>query len=234
MGNSGFRRRGHRRLWLWIRGWRRWWTRIDHLELSGSKLSAEISNSGPPRVVNFLGTAGATTAPADTGRTLVTRSLEDGVRLPHVELNAGDLWPENDGMMTYSSPTLYSEKWWVGDNAPGKDWVHFAPADFPVDMAQFIAPSVIVLNNVDAPSLGRAAISRIDKYVSYLDGTLVIVGGDHTYVAGSYFNTQLEYMSPLGMWPPVPNRQWVLLVDGSGSMARRVGKSTLYQRAAAC
>jgi hypothetical protein len=206
--------------------------RVDRLELHGSKVFASITNTGRPRVASFMGMSGPAAAAVDTGRTVVNGSLADGARFVAAGLNPDDLWPENDSLAVYSSPPIYSERWWVGDNPPDKTWRHFKPSELPEDFARFLAPSIIVLNNVDAPSLGRSTINRINHYAGTLDGTLLIIGGDHAYIGGDYFNSELDFISPLAMWPAIPGRQWVLLVDGSGSMARTVNGTSLFKNAA--
>ena len=47
-----------------------------------------------------------------------------------------------------------SERWWLGASNPGEGWQVFTPGGLPTDAADYLAPAVIVLENIAATDLG--------------------------------------------------------------------------------
>jgi hypothetical protein len=113
----------------------------------------------------------------------------------------------------------------AGSAAPeaAANWRSFSPAALPTDAAAYLAPSIIVLDNVSAADLSAPQLQRLGQYVRDLGGGLLILGGDRAFAAGAYAGTALESLSPLASTPPEPVAHWVLLVDSSGSMNAPVG-----------
>jgi len=192
---------------------------VRNLEIRGNSLAATIANTGPPREASFPDS----TTPIGTGTFLVTRPIPDGATAATVKLNPSDLWPENDSLTLAVSPTPASQRWWVGQNPRGDGWRSFAPEQSPVLTEQYLGPAVIVVDNQPAERFTPAQLDCLMQYVRDLGGSLLIVGGDHALAAGGYPGTGLEQISPLASSPPTPAMRWLLLADGSGSMAQEIG-----------
>jgi len=192
---------------------------VRDLEIRGNTLAAMIANSGPPREASFPDS----TMPVGTGTFLVTRPIPDGVSTVTVKLNPSDLWPENDSLTLAIAPAPASEKWWIGQNPPGDGWRSIAPERTSVLTEQYLGPAVIVIDNQPAERFTPAQLDCLVQYVRDLGGSLLIVGGDHALAAGGYPGTAMEQISPLASSPPTPAMRWLLLADGSGSMAQDIG-----------
>jgi hypothetical protein len=166
---------------------------------------------------------GTRTGFVGTGTFLVTRPIPGGASAATVKLNPSDLWPENDSLTLVIPPVPASERWWIGQNPPGDGWRSFGPEQTPVLKEQYLGPAVIVIDNQPAERFTPAQLDCLVQYVRDLGGSLLIVGGDHALAAGGYAGTALEQISPLASWPPTPAMRWLLLADGSGSMAQEIG-----------
>ena len=125
-------------------------------------------------------------------------------------------------MSTRVTPPPAGERWWVGASPP-PGWRAIPPGDLPTDAVSYLAPAVVVLENVSAADLSDAAQGRFRQYVRDLGGSLVLLGGDHAFGSGGYDGTPLGAMSPLASSPPKPATLWMLLADASGSMAGDAG-----------
>jgi hypothetical protein len=107
------------------------------------------------------------------------------------------------------------------------------PDALPSAGTAFLAPSVIVLDNVAAGELSGAQQAALEQYVRDLGGALVIAGGEHSFANGQYSGSELEALSPLASAPPTPSVHWMLLADSSGSMSQQAaGEATRWQLAA--
>jgi hypothetical protein len=84
---------------------------------------------------------------------------------------------------------------------------------------------VIVLTDVPAEALSTQQIDRLEQYVRDLGGSVILLGGERAFGAGGYAGTGLGRLSPLASQPPGPAMRWVLLADGSGSMAQQADAS---------
>jgi hypothetical protein len=211
---------------------------VDRLEIHGRTLTAAISNTDRQRVAIFDGISGPTTAAVDTGGAVIPRPLTSGPASASVVLSQGDLWPENDAMSIPISPPFASEAWWVSHReAPPSSspdsppWKTMLPAELPQDPARYLAPSVIVLDNVSSSDILDSAADHLLQYVRDLGGSLVILGGDQSFAAGGYPGTPLQTLSPLSSYPPQPSTRWIVLADSSGSMSADDGGTTRWQAA---
>jgi hypothetical protein len=196
---------------------------VQRVELRGGVLTATIANSGPGREASLEGTSGAARVAVDGGKLVITRPIAAGATLAGVKLNAGDLWPENDSLSLRVAGEAASEKWWIGGDSPGSGWREFLPESLPGISTEYLAPAVVVISNQPADRFTASQMECVMQYVRDLGGSLLIVGGDHAFGAGSYPGTALEELSPLSSSPPDPVMRWVLLVDGSGSMGQDAG-----------
>ncbi len=116
-----------------------------------------------------------------------------------------------------------SEKWWIGENSPGDDWKSLQPRRVSSLAQDYLAPAVIVVENEPADRFTPSQLDCLMQYVRDLGGSLLIVGGDHSFAAGEYEGSELERLSPLASSPPTPTTRWIILVDGSGSMSQEAG-----------
>lgn len=192
--------------------------RMESLEIRGREALAGVVNSGEPRVVALGGVLQTTPVTVAPGSQYIARPVTDGAVRVSAQFSPGDLWPEND-LLIANVPPSDAQQWWVGGSAPGAPWHWLSPAQLAGESAAYLAPSIIVLENVAARDLSDVQQQRLKQYVRDLGGTLLLLGGDHAFGAGGYTGTLLESMSPLASTPPAPMTQWILLTDGSGSMA---------------
>jgi hypothetical protein len=200
---------------------------VRRLTMRGSEVVADVGNGGGPRKLMLRGAA--VTQPVAIGRGMfsIAQPVARDSRQVAAELNAGDAWPENDALSIMTLPPMGAERWWVGGGAPA-GWRGIEVSSLPQSSAEYLAPAVIMLNNVSADAISVSAQPRLGEYVRELGGALVILGGDHAYAAGNYLGTILEGLSPLASTPPEPARRWVVLVDGSGSMSATAGGGTQW------
>ncbi len=200
---------------------------VRNLEVRGDSLAATIANSGPRREASFPDS----TIPVGTGTFNVTRRIPGGTSAATVKLNPSDLWPENDSLTLNISPEPASEKWWIGQSPPGDGWRSFPPGSTPDLKEEYLAPAVIVVANQPADRFTPVQLDCLTQYVRDLGGSLLIAGGDCALAAGGYPGTALEQISPLASSPPTPAMRWLLLADGSGSMAQDAGGVSRWQAA---
>ena len=202
---------------------------IARLQVRDRELAAHVVNHGEePRRLQWLPTGSTVSIPS--GRTVVSAALPADLTVVGAQLDQGDLWPENDRLELTIPPPPASQRWWVGDAAP-PGWRGLAGAELPLDPAAYLAPAVIVLNNVAAWQVPTAQQQRLAQYVRDLGGSLVIVGGERAFAAGAYPGTLLESLSPLSSSPPQPAIHWLLVADSSGSMAADAGGATRWELA---
>ncbi len=197
---------------------------VTRLELRGNSLAATVSNQTPlPRDIQFRGPVAGPTTRTSPGNIVIERTLSAASGEVSAKLNPHDPWPENDTLWARIPPPLSSERWWIGASAAPQDWRAFTTDQLPLDPAQYLAPSVIVLDNVPATALTRPQQRRLQQYVRDLGGTLILLGGDHAFASGQYAGSLLEALSPLSSFPPAPTTHWIMLADSSGSMSEDAG-----------
>jgi hypothetical protein len=187
---------------------------VRELRWSGDRVWATVAATGPMT----LRWAGAEPATIDVtgGGVVSARATAAEVT---AAVSGGDRWPENDRLTIHAPPPPIAERWWVGGSPP-PGW---RPVDLPTDPAAYLSPGVIVLDDVSADALSTEQQRRLSQYVRDLGGGLVIGGGPSAFAAGGYGSTPLDGLSPLASDPPRPAERWVVLVDGSGSMANGDG-----------
>ncbi|HWE02034.1 MAG TPA: vWA domain-containing protein [Tepidisphaeraceae bacterium] len=205
---------------------------VTSLEIRGKELAASVTNTGNPRRLVFGGTLDSSPATAPSGSYVLTRPIDPRASIVSTRLGPQDAWPENDQLVARPPPAEKNERWWVGPSAPPGDWRQVSAGQLPADAAGYLAPSVIVLENVAAADLTSLQQQRLQQYVRDLGGGLVILGGDRAFAAGAYPGSVLETLSPLASTPPWPTTHWILLADGSGSMAGMQDGFSLWHRAA--
>jgi hypothetical protein len=191
---------------------------VRKLESIGQTLTATIANSGLTRQAKFPDSQSA----VGEGTFVIARPKPSADQIIKVELNPGDLWPENDSLTLRIAPPWLSERWWLGGNSPA-GWRSISPDQLPDLPEQYLAPAIIVIDNQSAERFSPSILDRLMQYVRDLGGSVLIVGGDHAFAAGGYPGTILEEMSPLASSPPQATMHWLLLTDASGSMAQDAG-----------
>ena len=200
---------------------------VTRLEARGSDLVASVRVVGQSRELSLNGTAATRPINIERGSRVISRPLSGAEAA--ARFNAADAWPENDGLWLIPPPQVTTERWWVGAE-PTAGWRAFEARTLPNSSAAYLAPAVIVLNNIPAGAIAQSQ-SLLQQYVRDLGGTLVILGGDRAFAAGDYGSSVLEGMSPLASYPPKPAMQWIILVDGSGSMGEATHEGTRWQSA---
>ncbi|HEX2973338.1 MAG TPA: VWA domain-containing protein [Tepidisphaeraceae bacterium] len=204
---------------------------IRQLEIQGTTLSATVVNlSGQARGLTFSPSDSPKPQLAEAGITNHITPLPPAGTAVAARLSGSDPWPENDALAIRIPPPLLSQRWWVGQAPPVGDWTPFAPSRLPDGSAEYLAPSIIVLDNVAARDLSEHQQQRLGQYVRDLGGSIVLLGGDHAFAAGAYPGTLLETLSPLSSTPPTPTLHWIILGDSSGSMAVNSGSSSRWDQ----
>jgi hypothetical protein len=194
---------------------------VSRLERRGDDLAATVRVEGKARQLALAGAA----VNVDPGELTIVRPLPAGERVAAARVDGADRWPENDALSIPLAPPMRTQRWWVSTSraAPPGDWVAMAPDKLPTDAAAWLAPGVLVLDNLSADDLPDAPMRRLEQYVRDLGGALVIGGGQRAFAGGFYPGTALETLSPLASSPPRPAVHWMLLADSSGSMSQTVG-----------
>jgi hypothetical protein len=206
---------------------------VTRLELRGNEAAATIRNSGPMRALTISGANDPSPFFAPAGSYTVDRALHSDLTSVTAQLSAGDAWPDNDALSAIPLPPATAQRWWVGASGAGAEWQSFSPETLPTDAGAYLAPAVIVLDNIAAAQLDDVRQQRLRQYVSELGGGLVIIGGNHAFAAGRYVGSVLENLSPLASVPPRPTMRWSLIVDGSGSMSAQEAGGTRWRTAIA-
>ncbi|MGH7215355.1 MAG: hypothetical protein ACREIT_11385, partial [Tepidisphaeraceae bacterium] len=180
----------------------------ERLEIRGDQLAATIRNRGTPREMTWdIGEArGAETI--EDGSFVLPRPLPASATSVSVRLAPGDAWPENDALTLATPPPARAERWWIGAASAPAPWRAIAPAALSIDPAVYLAPAVIVLDNVAADDLSDLQQQRLQQYVRDLGGGVVILGGDRAFGAGGYVGSALDTISPLASSPPASTVHW--------------------------
>ena len=201
---------------------------VKRLEIRGKTLVATVGNqANQPRDV-VLSTGDIRTVA--NGTIVVTTPLHEPTSEALARLMGKDAWPENDALAIRVPPAIARQRWWIGTSQPTGDWNVIDPARLPDEAADYLRPSVIVLDNLAASDLTELQQQRLEQYARDLGGAIVIVGGDRAFAAGAYGGTTLEKLSPLASDPPTPTMHWIILGDSSGSMATRDASITRWQQ----
>ncbi|HEY7120667.1 MAG TPA: vWA domain-containing protein [Tepidisphaeraceae bacterium] len=203
---------------------------VARLEARGEDLAVTVANTGGPRRLALDGVSPVAIEPS-AGPVTLTRKSKTGAAVATAQLDKGDRWPENDSLSLPIAPPVLRQRWFVSSrDAPGGQWVSMRPGALPTDPAAYLAPAVIVLDNLSSADLSAAQQRLLEQYVRDLGGALVISGGDRAFAQGLYTGTALEALSPLASAPPAPAVHWVLLADASGSMSQAAGDAAAATR----
>jgi hypothetical protein len=210
---------------------------VTSIESRDGTVTVGVRNTGDtPRALELHGITPGGVVAVQPGSYTLTRTLEPGAESISATFAPGDSWPENDSLRTWPTPEATLQRWWVSRNGaspPEATWTARSASQLPTDIAAYLNKSVIVLDDVSADALDDARRSALDRYVRELGGSLLILGGDHAFAAGSYAGTMLDTLSPLASTPPEPTTRWILLADASGSMNQDAGDGrTRWQYAA--
>ncbi|HSZ55313.1 MAG TPA: vWA domain-containing protein, partial [Tepidisphaeraceae bacterium] len=201
---------------------------VNGLEIRGNQAAVTIRNSGGMRQLVVTGTRDHTPATLPAGSVVLTRPLRAGTSKVTAELAPGDAWPENDALSIDVPPPAQLERWWVSRAGVPEGWRGISPAQLPTDPADYLAPAIIVLENLSASDLSQTQQERLRQYVRDIGGAVLILGGERAFAAGGYEGSVLDTLSPLASDPPTPTTHWVLLADASGSMSGAEAGSTRF------
>jgi uncharacterized membrane protein len=93
---------------------------------------------------------------------------------------------------------------------------------FPATLDEMRNFDLIILSDVEASNISRAAMANIQRYVRELGGGFLMVGGEDSFGPGGYDNTPLEELSPvlfdMQRQRDLPSLAILLVIDRSGSM----------------
>ncbi len=179
-------------------------------------IAATVRNAGNVKGLSFLG---ATSAPLELigeGTLVVSAKRDPSASRITATFRADqtDAWPENDTLSIIPPAALGIDRWWIGADAPNG---FAAISELPTDLARYVEPSIIVLNG----GVSSEAQQQLTQYVRDLGGAVVMIGAA----------IDLS-LSPLSAHPSDPKRQWMILIDSSGSMAAPVDPSRSRWKAA--
>jgi hypothetical protein len=206
---------------------------VNRLETRGKLLAVTVQNGGGPRRLTLDGAATKPVVSIDAGAIMITRGIRADAGAAAAKLDKGDRWPENDSLSLPLAAPMRTQRWFVSTGpAPAGEWMAIRPEALPTKPSAYLAPGVIVLDNLAASDLSGAQQAAIEQYVRDLGGALIIAGGDRAFSRGMYSGTALDALSPLATSPPAPSVHWMLLADSSGSMSQAVGEATRWQLAA--
>ena len=203
--------------------------RVDRLEYRGERSEAAVAGDDLPRRLTWSSSGRSVSVRAGGSRTLGSPGELPAGRVD-VRLDSADLWPENDWMTLPPLAPKRLERWWVGDGAPA-GFTTLSAAQLPVDLAGYLPAGLIVLAEPSAESVSSNVQLQLNRYVSDLGGSLILLAGGTDYAA--WRNTPLLRLLPLSPDPPRPETRWTILVDNSGSMAEAVGNRSRWELAAA-
>ena len=205
---------------------------IASLQVRGRDVVVDVTNTSGPRRLTMGGAINSAPTGAIAGSYALTRQIDPSASRVSAGLSSGDAWPENDQLVAIPPPADQRQRWWVGTSPPAGDWRVMLPSQLPSESAEYLAASVIVLQNVSATDISPLQQQRLQQYVRDLGGGLVILGGDHAFAAGAYPGSALEALSPLASTAlPWPTTHWILLADSSGSMNQMQGGVSLWHQA---
>jgi hypothetical protein len=207
---------------------------VNRLETRGKVLAVTVQNGGGPRRLTVDGAATQAVVAIDAGAITLTREIRADAGAAAAKLDKGDRWPENDSLSLPLAAPMRTQRWFVSIGAapPADEWTVIRPEALPTKPSAYLAPGVIVLDNLAASDLSGAQQAAIEQYVRDLGGALIMAGGDRAFSRGMYSGTALDALSPLATSPPAPSVHWMLLADSSGSMSQAVGEATRWQLAA--
>jgi hypothetical protein len=207
---------------------------VNRLEMRGKVLTVTLQNGGGPRRLTLDGADTQPVVAIDPGPITIAREIRADASIAAAKLDKGDRWPENDSLSLPLAAPMRTQLWYVSTRAapPAGEWMLIRPEALPTKAAAYLAPGVIVLDNLAASDLSGAQQAAIEQYVRDLGGALIIAGGDRAFSRGMYSGTALDALSPLSTSPPAPSVHWMLLADSSGSMSQAVGEATRWQLAA--
>lgn len=196
--------------------------RVQALNLDSTHFLATVA-ADTARSLTWVGGPSGTTVPVPPGRVVLRHPASQDTTTT-AKLSPGDLWPENDALTIAPPPPANRQRWFVttGPTSPA-GYVRVSPQDLPTAIADYLAASVIVLDNLPASALPAGVQDRLAQFVRDLGGGVVLVGGAQAFGAGGYVGTTLDAISPLVSAPPRPSTAWILLTDGSGSMNSSAG-----------
>lgn len=199
---------------------------IQRLDVRGQAIAATIANTTQKeRSLQLAGHAHT----VGQGTSIVSDPLPSQSTIT-AGLDSPDPWPEDNQLSISAPPPSLSQLWWVGSSAP-RGYVAMSPSRLPLSASDYLAPAIVVLNNVPASALSGAQQSLLNQYVRDLGGSLLVLGGDHAFAAGDYPGSALESLSPLASAPPRPTLHWMLLADSSGSMSAAEAGGTRWDLA---
>ncbi len=196
--------------------------RITRLDVEGQQLVVAAANSGQSMRDLTLSADSKVSFHLGVG-SIVERLDIHRAGMPAIkaQLDAGDEWPENDALTVDAPPpaTDAAERWWVGRRSSAASRTFASGDKLPINISEYLAASIIVLDDQPIESIPPAVQQQLLRYVRDLGGTLVILGGEHSFGAGGYVGSLIDStLSPLASASPTPRRQWIILLDASGSM----------------
>jgi len=194
---------------------------IANLQYRNREIVATVVNSGDDATLKFSSNPNRPKA-APHGTNTVSDSIPRNLDPITAQLNAHDLWPENNALTIAPSPPLNVEKWWVGPSPPDATWRQKRLSDLPTQASLYLLPSVIVLDGIIISQLSPAQVTRLEQYATDLGGSIILLD-----------LPRQPAFSPLSDSPPLPQRRWVILCDVSGSMAQRAGDAPRIDKAIA-
>lgn len=199
---------------------------VRDIAQQGKSVTTSVHNSGASRVLTIDGVTAAMRENLATGDWLVAREPKADASRVVAQLSGGDAWPENDRLALPLAAREPSERWWVGNSPPDSSWRAFNLADLPSEPAAYLAPQVIVLDDLLEQQFSAAAQERLIQYVRDLGGGVISIARRQLLS-----EQPVQSLLPLSGEPPEPVTHWMLLADASGSMSGDAGGQSRWQAA---
>ena len=190
---------------------------VTRLEIRGDDVVATLLNRGQPRPVAFAG-ASPSEGIAAQGATVLSRQ-----RIQTAASISAQLRRPIRGPKTIHSASMPRrlKSCRTGGSATGTQvpaGSAFRPnrcRQTPSNISRRASSSLTIF---PLPPSTQARQDCLENYVSEMGGGLLLLGGEHAFPATDA-GSKLIAVSPLSVTAPMPTVEWLLLTDGSGSMA---------------
>lgn len=100
------------------------------------------------------------------------------------------------------------------------------PGALPGTLAGFLPYDAVILDDVSAFSMSYGKMEMLEQYVRDAGGGLLMIGGEHSFGAGGWYQTPVERALPVDMdvtsVAQTPRLALVIVTDKSGSMSGTV------------
>ena len=149
--------------------------------------------------------------------TLRTRiNLGSATASHEIRVKGGDPWPENDYLEADQVPGSSVSRWAVGGFTP-RGYTKRDAGDLPASPGGYASTAMLFLDADSAAGLSEQQQAAIVTWVRDLGGSVLLHSNSPRWT--SLRGTAIEVISPLAVDPPRSTREWLVILDTSGSMS---------------